>query len=1151
VLTTTINGLAIPYTVVAGDTPTTIANKIAASINATSTPDPTLNLPLNSVFMASSVGAVVTITAVNSATTFTLACSLSAGATETYAAGFLVPPSQTAIVTDPLTSGNELTTTINGLAIPYTIAAGDTVATVAGKIAAAINGITSKDPVSGFPLNCVFNASSTAGGVTIKAAGATFMMDCSIKSLGAKMSYTAAGQLPVGSGAGPIAGVWSGYLNAPQDGFYDIEFVTDSGANVTLTIDGTDIPMAAPAGGTAWRNQSPISLTAGALTLFELTVVSVKDTLKVSWESAGVGLQVIPGANLYSKVLIDRLQTAYVRFLKATTLASALKLTANEIAYLAGWFQANSMDNSDKLAPGINVFKPSSMAIIKVGSVLVIDVGAAQETVTVTAITPTTFTATTANPHDGTLTPFPIVSQAAPAIGQGWLNLLPVTGIPDTSVAANLRDVLSGVLDYARIKATLSPKDERLLNVLENPSLKLPNDPNDHSALLSLTRWNPASLNALLTQFFGGSTQISSLAVLENFRRVYDAFAVVKACGISGATLIPATTNDPSATTVSTLQLASRALYAKADWLSVIKPINDTMRDKQRDALVAYVLQQLGDQPETSDINTADKLFEYFLMDVQMEPCMETSRIRHALSSVQLFIERCLRNLEPFVIAPDSWAAEWVWMKRYRVWQANREVFLWPENWLYPELRDDQSPIFKDTMSELLQSDITDDTAAAAFQNYLSKLEEVAKLEPCGIFYHPNDPTDQDNPDEFAHVVARTAGAHRKYYYRRLEFGSWTPWEQIKLDIEDNPVCPVVWNNRLLLFWVRIIKESPLTPPPLVPPPASVPNDPPSPKIDATKAKISDLNVSQLTQGIVNTVQTTVSTPSGSTGLNVPITVKAVLCWSEYYNGKWQPTKTSDVNQPVTIKDYNVSGQGMFDRSLLRLRVGVLPGLPANTLVVDIGKAGEHSTPFGYGNIGFILYNTHSLPVRIEDTAYPAFTQEPSARSMVIPDTYPTKVPNTFSIWYGRAPYNLVSLTNEIIQTSLGERVIQPQPGLPDVWDAPFFYEDSRNVFYVAQSHDFVPFWKHAGYGVLHQQPNLSGVNIPPLALQQRPPIYDPIGPVITPTGPTVIDPATMKQFVAEDANIRSALSSIVAVRYGNQYIGPTGSLADGQLAKE
>jgi len=29
----------------------------------------------------------------------------------------------------------------------------------------------------------------------------------------------------------------------------------------------------------------------------------------------------------------------------------------------------------------------------------------------------------------------------------------------------------------------------------------------------------------------------------------------------------------------------------------------------------------------------------------------------------------------------------WSWLKRYRVWDANRKVFLYPENWLEPDLR--------------------------------------------------------------------------------------------------------------------------------------------------------------------------------------------------------------------------------------------------------------------------------------------------------------------------------------------------------------------------------------------------------------------------------------------------------------------------------
>ena len=34
----------------------------------------------------------------------------------------------------------------------------------------------------------------------------------------------------------------------------------------------------------------------------------------------------------------------------------------------------------------------------------------------------------------------------------------------------------------------------------------------------------------------------------------------------------------------------------------------------------------------------------------------------------------------------------WNWVQRYRVWQANRKEFLYPENWLEPEHRDESAP---------------------------------------------------------------------------------------------------------------------------------------------------------------------------------------------------------------------------------------------------------------------------------------------------------------------------------------------------------------------------------------------------------------------------------------------------------------------------
>src|SRR5262249_39150962 len=210
--------------------------------------------------------------------------------------------------------------------------------------------------------------------------------------------------------------------------------------------------------------------------------------------------------------------------------------------------------------------------------------------------------------------------------------------------------------------------DESLLNVLKDPGAATQNP---DSLLFTITRWNQSSLNEALAQF--GST-IQGLRHFDVFRRVYDAFALIQKMGIPAKALMQAATNDPPADTVRNLQSALRAQYDPASWRDLIRPINDEMRGLQRGALIAYILHQMRSHPETAHIDTPDKLFEYFLMDVQMDPCMQTSRIRHALSSVQLFTERCLMNLEPRVSPAAINSKQWAWMKRYRVWEANRKV---------------------------------------------------------------------------------------------------------------------------------------------------------------------------------------------------------------------------------------------------------------------------------------------------------------------------------------------------------------------------------------------------------------------------------------------------------------------------------------------
>jgi hypothetical protein len=813
--------------------------------------------------------------------------------------------------------------------------------------------------------------------------------------------------------------IWNGYLEVLENDVYKIAVEVDVSApentpsaklptepdgveSVTLTLGGHIVPLVQ--NGTLWESD-PVSLAAGTLYPVVLQVKTVANTFTVRWKTTGRGWEVIPTRYLYPAALIDCLRSTYIRFLKAASLATGLKLTTNETTHFVAHADYHIR-------------------------------------------------------------------------GEGWLNALTVSGGPDTTTAQALRDALVALLEFARIKARLSPDDERLLAVLQDPSTALPNG---DSLLLTLTRWESSSLNALLARFG------KPLTHMDAFRRVYDAASLATTVGISASTLITATTNEPDGTTVRNLQAALRARYHEAAWLNVLKPMNDDLRGRQRDALVAYILQQFAMRPAASHIDTPDKLFEYFLMDVQMEPCMQTSRIRHALSSVQLFIERCLMNLEPRVL-PEAFSTDqrqqWAWMKRYRVWEANRKVFLWPENWLEPELRDDQSPFFKETMSELLQSDITEDTAATAMLTYLSRLEEVAKLEPCGMHYVPGG---AGTADDIVHVVARTAGAGRKYYYRHRDHDSWTPWEQIKLDIEDNPVVPAVWDGRLLLFWLKILKQ------------ASPAESPLPQNVSLTELNTSNINTSAPT-----------------------ITVQAVLCWSEYYNGKWQPTKTSDIDHPITL---STPTDNPFDRSNLGFRIGIGP--QSGTLRVSIVSEPDSSD----GSTAFVLYNTHSLPVPEQDKHF-----------VGLPRRF-TGSPELFSIDYSfTGDFSNNKLFSRTVldmntDTPIPFTIIQPSDRRQTVynaWKAPFFFADSRHVFYVTTTEKPMSLSAPMGYG--------SGISsiqqavaLPPLVLH-RDRLLD-----------GGVDTDRMTRFVTEDINIRIGISTSASVRYSDQEIGPAGVLSNGQ----
>ena len=487
---------------------------------------------------------------------------------------------------------------------------------------------------------------------------------------------------------------------------------------------------------------------------------------------------------------------------------------------------------------------------------------------------------------------------------------------------------------------------------------------------------------------------------------------------------------------------------------------------------------------------------------------MQTSRIRHALSSVQLFVERCLMNLEPRVAPSSIIAAEWEWMKRYRVWEANRKVFLWPENWLEPELRDDQSPFFKEALSDLLQGDVTEDRAASAIRNYLVKLEEIARLEPSGIFIAEGEP---GTADDVVHVVARTPGAHRKYYYRRNEAASWSPWERVELDIEDDPVMPVVWRGRLFLFWLRIVKQAP----------------------DASRQPRTSSGGATAVAGLtLGTVKSDLAEDAKTTAKS---TVKAVLSYSEYVDGKWQPVKTSNPDLPTELGEFFSSGQGAFDRLSLQLATR--------------GETGELTVKItGPGSSSFQLYNTHSAPVRSEDIPvtgfFDIFLGRPANRSITTPANRLTIRYDKANAWIVRSPTS--PLLRDVIDGTLPIAVVAPHQTLSDQWLAPFLVADARHCFYVETTSEAVTIVDYGGFGVGTGSPTKTIPKLPPIVWQEVPdlkPKPDPWISLVAGAGTGVTDPSPILRGVSEDAFITRAINTLGTVRIGEKLIGPKGAI--------
>ena len=329
--------------------------------------------------------------------------------------------------------------------------------------------------------------------------------------------------------------------------------------------------------------------------------------------------------------------------------------------------------------------------------------------------------------------------------------------------------------------------------------------------LATITGWNLNQLCSLASTMFatGGFNTVAGVS------RMHAVFALGAAIGADIASLLkfahlsqmPAAIDDASwaeyADTAATALGTLRAKYTDEEWPAAYRPVLDTLNQAKRDALVPYAVHILG--RHVAGIDDVDSLYNYLLIDVEMTGCADISYIAQAILSVQLYMQRARMMLEPGIRQDPIPAAWWTWLGSYRTWEANRRVFLYPENYLSPSLRSDKTPLYKDAEQALLGNDITPQTVEDVYVQYFEGFSQLSGLRQVAAYYGPApDPKVPGGSSNTLYVVGRNAEEPYAYYLQsRTDTGLWSAWEKVGTDIGAPTVSISFAMNRVFLFWVE------------------------------------------------------------------------------------------------------------------------------------------------------------------------------------------------------------------------------------------------------------------------------------------------------------------------------------------------------------
>ncbi|WP_227677712.1 ribosomal protein L7/L12 [Psychrobacter sp. H8-1] len=230
---------------------------------------------------------------------------------------------------------------------------------------------------------------------------------------------------------------------------------------------------------------------------------------------------------------------------------------------------------------------------------------------------------------------------------------------------------------------------------------------------------------------------------------------------------------------------------------SMVSEVEEQTLPELRDALIEIV----DDTNDAFNIK-AEKLTKRFLIDLQQSGCQMTTRVSMALEVLQTLVFSIrsgkidITDVE-LKLSSKQFEQEWQWMSSYATWKAAMGVFLYPEQILYPSLREDQTSEFRRLTSDT-SNQLSPEEACKISEAYYEYLKDISSLEVKATCW--GNTSIESKQKCFTHSISKKRDKNLQYLFGINNETKRCYWSTFDLDLKARIIAIAEGNAKTQIY---------------------------------------------------------------------------------------------------------------------------------------------------------------------------------------------------------------------------------------------------------------------------------------------------------------------------------------------------------------